>query len=503
MKIQVLVKIIHILLLAGTVFSASLRPSPFGLVSCSRVVSSTDVGEDPPNIILILTDDQGYADVGVYGAEGFETPNLDRLAQDGIRFTSFYVPVSVCTPSRAALLTGRYPMRVGLPSVLFPRSLEGLNPQELTLPEILKERGYATAAIGKWHLGAHPDFLPTSHGFDHFFGLPYSSDMSPDPRNNPREDVRGLFPPLPLIEDTVVVEREPDQATLIGRFTERALTFIDDNRERPFFLYFAHSLPHVPLYASDRFSGSTERGPYGDVIREIDWSVGQILEALERRDLRRKTLVIFTSDNGPWLVFGDHGGSAGRLREGKITTFEGGHRVPAIASWPGRIPSGAVSNSVVTSMDLVPTIARLSGAVLPEDLIIDGRDIWLILSGVDGAESPYEVYPLYFYLDDRLQAVRIGPWKLHVPHDYMGVGEPGQGGSIGTYETRQIDLSLYNVEADPGETRNVAGEHPDVVEQLMDLIEQGRAGLGDGAMDVRGTGQGEPGRIDEVWNQLE
>lgn len=456
-----------------------------------------------PNIIIIFTDDQGYADLGTYGAEGFETPNLDRMAGEGMRFTSFYVAASVCTPSRAALLTGRYPMRVGLPSVIFPRHEIGLNAEEVTIAELLKQENYATLAIGKWHLGAHPDFFPTNHGFDHFFGLPYSSDMSPMAENNPREEARQRFPLLPLIEDTSIVEREPDQSKLIRRYTERAVEFIDNNQDRPFFLYYAHSLPHVPLYASEDFRGRTERGLYGDVIREIDWSAGQILTALEERDLREHTLVIFTSDNGPWLVFGDHGGSAGIFREGKITTFEGGHRVPAIVSWPGQIPSGAVSDKMVTSMDLFPTIAGLTGANLPADRTIDGFDIWPVLSGENGAESPYEENPFYFYLDEKLQAVRLGPWKLHVAHDYLGVGVAGQGGEVGEYETGEIERSLYNLEDDPGESQNVAEENPEIVHQLMQLIEQGRAELGDAATGVRGSQQGDPGRVDQYWQLLD
>lgn len=474
-----------------------------GTVSCSQIDRSADSSAPAPNVIIILTDDQGYADVGVYGADGFETPHLDALAREGMRFTSFYVPASICTPSRAALLTGRYPVRAGLPSVLFPRERIGLNPDEVTLAEVLRDQGYATAAFGKWHLGAHPKFLPLNHGFDRFLGLPYSNDMSPDPQNNPREGVRDRFPPLPLIEDTTVVEREPDQATLTRRFTERAIDFIDDHSDQPFFVYMAHPFPHVPLYASERFRGSTEQGLYGDVIREIDWSVGQIVQTLEERDLRDRTLIIFTSDNGPWLVFGDHGGSAGVLREGKITTFEGGHRVPAIASWPDRIPSGRVSDEVVTSMDLFPTIVGLVGASVPDDRIIDGHDIASILAGRPGAESPYRQQPLYFYLDERLQAVRKGPWKLHVPHDYLRPAVPGHGGDVGTQETRRIDLSLYHLERDPGETENVADDHADVVEDLMILIERARADLGDSETGIEGANRGEPGSIDVVWDQLE
>lgn len=482
--------------MAGTIVLLSVI---LGTCSQSRSVKTNE----RPNFVIIFTDDQGFADLATYGAKGFETPNLDRMAGEGMRFTSFYVAASVCTPSRAALLTGRYPMRVGLPSVIFPRHKIGLNTEEITIAELLKQENYATKAVGKWHLGAHPDFFPTNHGFDHFFGLPYSSDMSPKAENNPREEERQRFPLLPLIEDTTIVEREPDQVKLIRRYTERAINFIDGNQDQPFFLYYAHSLPHVPLYASENFRGSTEAGFYGDVILEIDWSVGQILEALEERDLRENTLVIFTSDNGPWLVFGDHGGSAGNLREGKITTFEGGHRVPAIVSWPGQIPSGVVSDKMATSLDLFPTIAGLAGAELPENRIIDGYDIWPILSGDENAESPYKDNPFYFYLDDNLEAVRLGPWKLHVAHEYLGVGEAGQGGEVGEYEVGEIERSLFNLENDPGETKNLVVDHPEKVEQLMELIEQGRAELGDAATGVQGSQQGEPGRVVQYWQILD
>lgn len=470
---------------------------------CTACSLSDRVSENKPNIIIILTDDLGYADVGSYGAGGFETPNLDRLAEEGLRFTSFYTPASVCTPSRAGLLTGRYPMRTGLPRVIFPRETIGLNASELTMAELLKDKGYATSAIGKWHLGAHPDFFPTSHGFDQFFGLPYSNDMSPVPENNPNEEARKNFPPLPLIEDTTIVEREPDQAELLHRFTDRAVEFIEANREQPFFLYYALHFPHVPIFATERFRGSTQRGLYGDVISEIDWSVGQIIQALEERGLREHTLVVFTSDNGPWLVFGDHGGSAGHLREGKITTFEGGHRVPAIVSWPGYIPEGKVTDQVATSMDLMPTIAHIIDSELPEDVVIDGHNVWPILSGKSGAESPYNKTPLYFYIDENLQAVRLGPWKLHIPHNYLGVGKPGAGGAMGEYKTGKIGLSLFNLKEDPGETTNLADEYPEVSERLMGFIESGRKELGDAITGTPGADRGTPGKVDYYWKKLD
>jgi arylsulfatase A-like enzyme len=469
-----------------------------GVVSTAANGARADESDRPPNVIIILTDDQGYADVGVYGAKGFDTPHLDTLAAGGMRFTQFYVAESTCSPSRAALLTGSYPMRIGLPSILEPRSTTGLNPDEVTLAELLKQQDFATAAIGKWHLGDHPLFLPTNHGFDSYFGLPYSNDYSPDPKNNHRKAARE-YPMLPLLRDTTIIEREPDQATLTRRYTEEAVAFIEAHRDQPFFLYLAHSFPHVPLYVSNSFKGSSERGLYGDVIQEIDWSVGRVMETLERLDLDTRTLVFFTSDNGPWLAYGDHGGSAGPLREGKFTTFEGGHRVPAIARWPGRIPAGSVSDELVTAMDLLPTIARLVGAEVPTDRVIDGRDIWPIVSGQPGARSPHERF-LYYY-SGQLQAVRSGKWKLHVPHPYVTLtaGGAGSGGALGRSKGARIAMALFDLESDVGETTNVIDEHPEVLRALMSFIMQGRAELGDRLTRRSGSGTREPGRVARPW----
>ena len=474
-----------------------------GLVALGAIVTGCtgrERVERPPNFIIILTDDQGYADVGVYGARGFDTPNLDRLAQDGIRFTSFYMANSACSPSRAALLTGSYPDRVGMPRVLGPRSTIGLNPDEITIAELLKSRGYATAAVGKWHLGDHPVFLPTNQGFDTYFGIPYSNDMSPDPRNNPRPHASG-HPPLPLIRDTTIIEREPDQSTLTRRYTEEVIAFIETHADRPFFVYLAHTFPHVPLYASQHFRGSTEQGLYGDVISEIDASLGAILATLERLGLDQHTLIAFTSDNGPWLIFGNHSGSAGPLREGKGTTFEGGQRVPGIMRWPGQIPAGQVSNEPVTAMDFLPTLARLAGAELPADRVIDGHDIWPLLAGVPGARSPYEKF--FYYRTGQLQAVRSGRWKLHVPHAYWTTvgGEIGRDGVPGSYAEVEIGFSLFDLEADIGETTDVAGQHPDVVERLLRFIEEGRRDIGDDITESVGTGARRPGQVAEPWER--
>jgi len=402
-----------------------------------------------PNVIIVLTDDQGYADVGCFGAQGFATPSLDRMAAEGIRFTDFYSAANVCSPSRAALMTGSYPVRVGITDVLEPNSGVGLNPQEETIAELLKCRGYATAAIGKWHLGDDKSFLPTRQGFDEYFGLPYSNDMSP----------------LPLLQGEEVIEYNPDLSQLTKRYTEKACDFIARNRQVPFFLYLAHTMPHVPLAASADFEGLSERGLYGDVLMEIDWSVGRILDTLDELGIAGNTLVAFASDNGPWLLYGNHAGSAGPFREGKMTTFDGGQRVPGIMRWPDRIKAQTISNEVVTTMDLFPTIAEFSKAELPP-WTIDGRSILPVLEGVSGAASPHDA--IYFYDGVELQAVRSGPWKLHLPHSYLTIIQPGMDGNPGQEEQRDLALSLFNLGADPGETANLATQYPDVVSRLTE-----------------------------------
>jgi len=317
-----------------------------------------------PNIVLIFTDDQGYADVGVYGAKGYETPHLDAMARAGTRFTNFHVAQAVCSASRTALLTGCYPNRIGISGALGPNSNHGLNDAETTIAEMLKQRGYATGMAGKWHLGHREPFLPNRHGFDESFGLPYSNDMWP---YHP-EAKAGTYPKLPLYEDGRIIDPEitPDkQRDLTTRYTERAVSFIERNREKPFFFYLAHSMPHVPLFVSDKFKGKSKKGLYGDVIMEIDWSVGEVLGALKKHNLERDTLVIFTSDNGPWLSYGEHAGSAVPFREGKGTAWEGGTRVPCIMQWPGTIPANAVRDKRFMTIDVLPTLAGRVGAPLP------------------------------------------------------------------------------------------------------------------------------------------
>lgn len=458
-----------------------------------QIAGLSFAAERLPNIVLILTDDQGYADLGVYGAKGFATPNVDRLASEGIRFTDFHVPQGVCSASRAGLMTGCYPNRVGITGALEPWDKIGLHANELTLPQMLKNQGYATGMVGKWHLGRPVEFLPTHRGFDEFFGLPYSNDEWPFHPEKP-----GVFPPLPLIEGDRVVNpgiSKQDMELLTGQYTERAVKFIENHKARPFFLYVAHTMPHVPLAVGERFRGKTRRGLYGDACEEIDWSTGQILETLTKCGLERDTLVLFFSDNGPWLCYGDHAGSAYPLREGKTTSWEGGTRVPFIARWPGRIPAGAVCKEMAMSIDLLPTLAKLTGGKLPGHKI-DGLDIWPLLAGEPGAKNPHEAYffygvPFGAWVGAQLESVRSGPWKLVLPHAYrtLGGGLGGTGGIPAKYKPRPIlEPELYDLDADVREQRNVAAEHPDVAERLLRLAEQCRDDLGDLIVKREGKG---------------
>ncbi len=447
-----------------------------------------------PNVVIVFTDDQGYGDVGVQGARGFATPNLDRLAAEGARFTDFYVAQPVCSASRAALLTGCYPNRLGIAGALGPKAKHGIHADETTLAEVCRSRGYATAVFGKWHLGHHAEFLPTRHGFDEYYGLPYSNDMWPFHPEWPEG-----YPPLPTIEGERVVGTNLDQNLLTGEIARRAVDFIERQakEEKPFFLYVAHPMPHVPLHAGAEFRGGSEAGLYGDVIEEIDASVGNILDALERNGLDEDTLVIFSSDNGPWLSYGDHAGSSGPLREGKGTTFEGGVRVPFLARWPGRIPAGRICAEPAMTIDLLPTIVRLLGAEPPERKI-DGLDVWPLLAGEPGAVSPHEAFFFYYHKND-LEAVRSGRWKLHFPHGYrtMKGREPGAGGTPGKYDHDvKTGLELYDLRADVGETRDVAADHPAVVARLTALADAMRQDLGDNLTSTEPGGARPPGRVE-------
>ncbi|MCA9238872.1 MAG: sulfatase [Planctomycetales bacterium] len=461
------------------------------------------VEEQPPNFVVIFIDDMGYADIGPFGAKSYPTPNLDRMAHEGMVLTDFHAATAVCSASRAALLTGCYPERVSIRGALGPRSPQGLNPDEVTIAEICKAKGYATACFGKWHLGDRPDFLPTRQGFDTWYGLPYSNDMwplHPDLIKLPEDAIerKRRYPKLPLYEDEQVVNAEvtaEDQAQLTTQYTERAVQFIQQHAGQPFFLYLPHSMVHVPIFVSDKFQGKSGAGLFGDVVMEVDWSVGQVLAALKEAGVEDNTLVVFTSDNGPWLSYGDHAGSAGPLREGKGTMFEGGYREPCIVRWPGKVPAGAKCDELATTMDLLPTFCRLMDTRPPRDRRIDGRDIWPLLSGEPHARSPYDAF--YCYYDGELQAVRDRQWKLHLPHQYRTLaGHPGgTGGMPAAYSQAMIGQELFDLKADPGETHNVAAEHPEVVERLLKLAEAARADLGDRRTKSKGAGVRPPGRI--------
>ncbi|MFO0803728.1 MAG: sulfatase [Gemmataceae bacterium] len=449
----------------------------------------------PPNVVIVFTDDQGYGDLGCFGAKGFTTPNIDRMAKDGIRFTDFHVSQPVCSASRCSILTGCYANRLGIHGALGPNARHGLHADEMTIAEVLKPKGYATGIVGKWHLGHHPQFLPTKHGFDTYFGLPYSNDMWPHhPEAKP-----GSYPKLPLIENDTIVDDDvtaEDQATLTARYTEHAVKFITANKSKPFFLYVAHSMPHVPLFSGAKFKGSSKQGAYGDVIQEIDWSVGEILKTLDEHGLAKNTLVIFTTDNGPWLSYGNHAGTAGTLREGKGTVWEGGVRVPFVARWPGVIPAGDVCREPAMTIDLLPTIAKFAGAELPKRSI-DGKDIASLLKNDPGAKCPQEAY-WHYYNTNELQAVRSGKWKLILPHTYrtMQGQKDGSDGKPGPY--RQVKLTepeLYDLDADESESRNVAAANPDELKRMLALSEKARADLGDSLTKRTGSGVREPGRL--------
>lgn len=450
-----------------------------------------------PNIVLIVTDDQGYADVGVFGAKGFTTPNLDRMARDGRKFTNFHVSQPVCSASRTSILTGCYANRLGIHGALGPNARHGIADSEVTLAQLLKQRGYATGMAGKWHLGHLPQFLPTHHGFDEYLGLPYSNDMWPlHPEAKP-----GSYPPLPLIEGDRVIKESlghADQEQLTTQYTVRAVSFIDRNRDRPFFFYLAHTMPHVPLHVSSKFKGKSVQGLYGDAIEEIDWSVGEVLKALERNRLTQNTLVIFTSDNGPWLSYGSHAGSAGPLREGKGTCWEGGTRVPCIMRWPGKIPSNTRSDQMVMTIDLFPTIAKLVAATLPIHKI-DGLDVWPILSGRRGSRNPHDAYDFY-YAQGELQSVVSGDgrWKLQLPHTYVTLNgrAGGRDGIPAKYDQRRIEQpELYDLNTEIGEMTDVATKQPDILKRLLGATERAREDLGDSLTKRVGKGVREPGRV--------
>ncbi|NLX95868.1 MAG: sulfatase [Rhodopirellula sp.] len=471
----------QLLLIASTVFVlASLAA---GIEASDRL----------PNVVIVFIDDMGYADIGPFGSNGYPnypTPELDRMAKEGRVFTDFQVAQAVCSASRAALVTGCYSNRVSITGALFPGNEHGINAEETTIAEICKQKDYATAVYGKWHLGHHPKFLPTNHGFDEYFGLPYSNDMWPwtyDNTRAPQDAPKAKrYPPLPLIENTTVVDADvtpEDQAQLTTQYTEHAVDFIRRNKDRPFFLYVPHTMVHVPIFVSEKFKGRSGVGLYGDVMMELDWSVGQILDTIRQLDLGKDTLVIFTADNGPWLNFGNHAGKTGGLREGKGTMFEGGSRNATIMWRPGVIPAGTTCDTVAMTIDILPTVAHLVGAKLPEHKI-DGKNIWPIIAGEAGAKSPQEAYFLYY--GNQLQAVRTERWKLHLPHGYRHylMDQVGHDGHPGKTAQQKTGYALYDMDSDVNETADVQQQHPEVVKAMKQLAERMRADLGD---------QGKPG----------
>lgn len=432
------------------------------LLGLTSIDNSLHAAPPRPNVILILCDDLGYGDLGCYGNTRIKTPHLDRMAREGVRFTDFHVAAPLCSPSRAALLTGRYPIRTGVTRVLFPNDTLGLSPTLPTLPSTFKKHGYATAAVGKWHVGHEQAFLPLAHGFDHFFGLPYSNDMGANPAmktapgvtlkkpvilptmtDKQKEQLARDYPGSPLMRDSEIIEHPVDQSTLTRRYTEESIRFIKENREKPFFLYLAHTMPHVPLAASPAFRGRSAGGLYGDVVEELDASVGSMLSTLTELGLDERTLVIFTSDNGPWLAKKENGGTAGPLRDGKFSQHEGGHREPAIAWWPGHIPKNRLCSEFATTMDLLPTFCALAGMSTPPD--IDGKDIRPLLFGRGNTRTPHSVF---FHGNN---ALRQGPWKYVVNKD----GE-----------------ELFHLGTDPGEKKNLAPSKPGKVSELRKLLEQ-------------------------------
>lgn len=459
--------------------------SILGLFMIPNWVAAQKKNKDKPNVVLFFIDDLGYGDLSVTGALGYKTPNLDRMAAEGTRFTNFLAAQAVCSASRAALLTGAYPNRIGFFGALGPQSPNGINSEEETMAELLKERGYSTGIFGKWHLGSKPEFLPLQHGFDEFYGVPYSHDMWP---LHPWQE-RAKYPPLFWIDGnkaTKEIKDLNDAAELTPVITEKAVSFIRKNSKNPFFLYVPHPMPHVPLAASTRFKGKSGKGIFGDVIMELDWSVGEILKELKAQGIDDNTIVIFTSDNGPWLNYGDHAGSSGGFREGKGTSFEGGQRVPAIIRWPKSVPAGRVSNKLLSTIDILPTVAKITGARLPKSRI-DGIEFVDLLKG-DDTKTPRTEF-LYYYRKNNLEAVRKNDWKLvfeHPGRTYEG-SLPGKDGQPGPApENFQYPKALYNLARDPGERYNVLEQNPEVVAELEKIAATARKDLGDDLQNAPG-----------------
>ena len=461
---------------------------PLLCLSFIGLTTSAALAQSRPNYVVIFLDDMGNGDLSCTGSRGYKTPNIDKMANDGIRFTNFYVAQAVSGASRAGLMTGCYPNRIGLSGAPPPNSPVGISDKEETMAEVLKKVGYTNAIFGKWHLGDAKKFLPKQHGFDEYFGIPYSNDMWPF------HPFMKTYPDLPLIEGDSVIELNSDQSQFTRRFTERAVNFINKNKRNPFFLYLAHPMPHVPLSASEKFKGKSEQGLYGDVMMELDWSVGEILATLKKNGIDKNTLVIFTSDNGPWVSYGNHAGSTGGLREGKGTMWEGGARVPCIMQWKGVIAPGQICNKLVSTIDFLPTFAHVSKAALPVNQI-DGVSILPLLKGDENA-NPRSHF-VYYYDDNSLRAVTDGRYKLVFPHKFRTYlnYEPGRDGSEGRVSEGSTELCLYDLSCDPGESHDVKALYPEIISKLQKLADNSRADLGDDLLNIPGVNRRPAGKL--------
>ena len=448
--------------------------------------------DTPPNIVFILTDDLAYADLSSYGSEFIDTPNLDKMADDGLKMTSYYAPQAVCSASRAAILTGCYPNRLGISGAFGPKSKRGINPDELLLSEMLQSNNYKTGIFGKWHLGDAEKFMPTNHGFDEFYGILFSNDMWPFHPERPQDYPNDLM----LYRNDKPVQALIDQSDLTKNITDESIRFIEENKNNQFFLYIAHPQPHVPLFASKEFQGSTGEGLFADVISEIDFSVGRVIEALEKNNLSENTIVVFTSDNGPWLSYGDHAGSSGIFREGKGTAWEGGQRVPCIIKYPKEIMPKTIIDEPVMGIDWMPTFSFLTGSKLSENKI-DGKNIWPLITQKEKKSPHQELY--FYYRQNELHAVRSGDWKLYFPRTYRSLNgkQGGKDGMPVKYEYNQVKSNeLYNLIVDPRELSNVYSENIEIAKRLEEIGERARNELGDKLTSREGVGVREIGMID-------